>query len=109
MVSFGWPLPLYHWSKNQLRSLPVTSSNASRNCVASADLNLLAVRKLLSDAYERTKELLQQNKESLTKVAELLLKKEVIFKEDLEGIMGKRPDGIALQAPKKETPVGAAD
>ena len=50
------------------------------------------VRKLVSDAYQRTKELLQQNKESLQKVAELLLKKEVIFKEDLESILGKRPD-----------------
>jgi cell division protease FtsH len=49
------------------------------------------VRKLVNEAYERTKELLQQNKESLKKVAELLLKKEVIFKEDLETILGKRP------------------
>lgn len=53
------------------------------------------VRKLVSNAYERTKEILQQNKGSLTKVAELLLKKEVIFKEDLETILGKRPGGIA--------------
>ena len=50
------------------------------------------VRKLVSGAYQRTKELLQQNKESIQKVAELLLKKEVIFKEDLESILGKRPD-----------------
>lgn len=48
------------------------------------------VRKLVSEAYRRTKEILQQNKESLTKVAGLLLKKEVIFKEDLESILGKR-------------------
>jgi AFG3 family protein len=52
------------------------------------------VRKLVSDAYGRTKEILQQNKKSLTKVAELLLKKEVIFKEDLENILGKRSDII---------------
>ena len=50
------------------------------------------VRKLVSDAYQRTIELLDQNKESLQKVAELLLKKEVIFKDDLENILGKRPD-----------------
>ena len=50
------------------------------------------VRKLVSDAYQSTKELLNQNKESLQKVAELLLKKEVIFKDDLENILGKRPD-----------------
>lgn len=49
------------------------------------------VRKLVSEAYERTKEILHQNKGSLAKVAELLLKKEVIFKEDLENILGKRP------------------
>lgn len=48
------------------------------------------VRKLVNDAYQRTKELLQQKKDSLQKVAELLLKKEVIFKEDLETILGKR-------------------
>jgi cell division protease FtsH len=50
------------------------------------------VRKLVSDAYERTKNILQENKNSLTKVAELLLQKEMIFKEDLESILGKRPD-----------------
>jgi cell division protease FtsH len=49
------------------------------------------VRKLVGDAYQRTKTLLQQNRESLQKVAELLLRKEVIFKEDLEAILGKRP------------------
>ncbi len=48
------------------------------------------VRKLVNDAYQRSKDILQQNRESLTKLAELLLKKETIFKEDLEGIMGKR-------------------
>ena len=50
------------------------------------------VRKLVSEAYQRTKELLQNNKDSLEKVAYQLLKKEVIYKEDLESIMGKRPD-----------------
>jgi cell division protease FtsH len=58
------------------------------------------VRKLVGNAYERTKELLLQNKETLTKVAELLLKKEIIFKEDLEQILGKRPDGSPSAALK---------
>ncbi|WP_220096058.1 ATP-dependent zinc metalloprotease FtsH [Daejeonella oryzae] len=49
------------------------------------------VRKLVNDAYERTKKLLRLNRETLQKVAELLLKKEVIFKEDLEMILGRRP------------------
>ena len=48
------------------------------------------VRKLVSEAYQRTLKLLQQNIISLKSVAELLLKKEVIFKEDLEYILGKR-------------------
>ncbi|HEX5027146.1 MAG TPA: ATP-dependent zinc metalloprotease FtsH [Agriterribacter sp.] len=52
------------------------------------------VRKLVNDAYQRSKEILQQNKCSLIKVAELLLRKETIFKEDLENILGKRPANI---------------
>jgi cell division protease FtsH len=64
------------------------------------------VRKLVSDAYQRTKILLQENKESLNKVAELLLKKEVIFKEDLESILGKRPGGIETE--KIKTAIEAA-
>jgi cell division protease FtsH len=51
------------------------------------------VRKLISGAYLRTKELLMAHQKSLVSVAELLLKKEVIFKEDLEHILGKRPEG----------------
>jgi len=49
------------------------------------------VRKMVHDAYERAKEILQLHKISLAKLAELLLKKEVVFKEDLENILGKRP------------------
>lgn len=49
------------------------------------------VRKLVNDAYELSKEILTQHKRSLISVAELLLQKEVIFKEDLETILGRRP------------------
>ena len=59
------------------------------------------VRKLVADAYSRTKSILQENKDSLTKVAELLLKKEVIFKEDLEGVLGKRDDDISSNKGKQ--------
>ena len=52
------------------------------------------VRKLINDAYQQSKEILQQNKGLLIQVAELLLKKETIFKEDLEGILGKRPVNV---------------
>jgi AFG3 family protein len=50
------------------------------------------VRKLVSDSYQHTKDLLVQNKDLLQKVAELLQIKEVIYKEDLESILGKRTD-----------------
>ena len=47
------------------------------------------VRKLVSDCYQRSKEILKQNKSSLVEIAELLLQKEVIFKEDLDHILAK--------------------
>ncbi|MBA3899923.1 MAG: ATP-dependent metallopeptidase FtsH/Yme1/Tma family protein [Bacteroidetes bacterium] len=49
------------------------------------------VSKLVTAAYEKTKAMLTENKPKLEKLAELLLQKEVIFKEDLEEIFGKRP------------------
>lgn len=49
------------------------------------------VKKMIDEAYFRTKEILMSNKDKLTKLAEKLLEKEVIFKEDLEDIFGKRP------------------
>ena len=49
------------------------------------------VHDLIESAYERTKEILVENKSKLTELAETLLEKEVIFKEDLEAIFGARP------------------
>ncbi len=48
------------------------------------------VSKMIEEAYARTKNILSDHKEELTKLAELLLEKEVIFKEDVEQIFGKR-------------------
>ena len=48
------------------------------------------VKDLIDRAYERTKNLLIKHKEELKKLAELLLKKEVVYKVDLEKILGKR-------------------
>ena len=48
------------------------------------------VKKMIDEAYARTKNLLLQHKDQLTAVASRLLEKEVIFKEDLEQIFGKR-------------------
>ncbi len=49
------------------------------------------VRALVHKALERTKKLLQEKKEGLEKVAQLLLEKETIRREDLQLILGIRP------------------
>lgn len=49
------------------------------------------VKKLIEKAYVKTKEILTENKQKLTQLAEKLLEKEVIFRDDLETIFGKRP------------------
>jgi ATP-dependent metalloprotease FtsH len=49
------------------------------------------VSKLIELAYVRAKDILTKNKPLLKQLAEKLLEKEVIFKEDLETIFGKRP------------------
>jgi len=48
------------------------------------------ISSLIEGAYVRAKELLINNKEKLAQLAEILLKKEVIFREDLEKIFGPR-------------------
>jgi len=64
------------------------------------------VKKMTDIAYVKTKQILQSNKEKLTMLAEKLLEKEVIFKEDLEEIFGKRPydKPEELPTPKVELP-----
>ena len=49
------------------------------------------VKFMIDAAYVRTKGLLDKNKDSLSRLAARLLEKEVIYKEDLEEIFGKRP------------------
>lgn len=49
------------------------------------------VSKMIELAYTRAKKILTENKHLLSSLAEKLLEKEVIFKEDLEAIFGKRP------------------
>lgn len=49
------------------------------------------VRKLIDDAYEKTKKLLQEKKTEVEKLANALLEKEVLFQSDVEALIGKRP------------------
>ena len=48
------------------------------------------VQDLIKENYKRTFELLEKHKDELEKLAQMLLQKEVVYKEDLELIMGKR-------------------
>lgn len=52
------------------------------------------VQDLINSAYNRTKKLLLKHKNELKNLAKLLLKKEVIYLEDLEEILGKRTKEI---------------
>ncbi|HMU09155.1 MAG TPA: ATP-dependent zinc metalloprotease FtsH [Ferruginibacter sp.] len=49
------------------------------------------VRKLIDNAYQITKKLLTEKKGDVEKLAKELLKKEVLFKSDVEALIGKRP------------------
>lgn len=49
------------------------------------------VRKLIDEAYERTKNLLVEKKAQVEKLAEALLEREVLFQSDVESLIGKRP------------------
>ena len=55
---------------------------------------------IIETQYQRAIDILEENKDKLTTLAELLLEKEVIFKKDLEKIFGKRP--FEVEATEKE-------
>ena len=58
---------------------------------ATAELIDEEVKKLISDAYKRTLNLLKKHQVELEIVAKELLDKEIIFQADLERLIGKRP------------------
>ncbi len=49
------------------------------------------VRILVDQAYQHVRQLLVDKKEELEKIAQELLKKEILFQSDLEQLIGKRP------------------
>ena len=49
------------------------------------------VKRIIDNAYERTKNLLTDKKIELEKIANKLLEKEILFQNDLEKLIGKRP------------------
>jgi len=50
-------------------------------------------RKIIDEAYEKVLKLLTEKKDDVEKIAEALLHKEVLFKDDMEQLIGKRPFG----------------
>jgi len=57
------------------------------------------VRKLVDGAYRRVKQMLVDKTDAVKMIAEELLKREVLFKDDMERLLGKRPfeDAIAAE------------
>ena len=49
------------------------------------------ISRIIEEQYQRAIKLLEENKDKLTELANVLLEKEVIFKDNLEKIFGKRP------------------
>ncbi|MDP2686616.1 MAG: ATP-dependent zinc metalloprotease FtsH [Aequorivita sp.] len=58
---------------------------------------------LIESQYERAIKLLEENKDKLTELANVLLEKEVIFKDNLQKIFGERPFIIPEEATRTVT------
>jgi cell division protease FtsH len=55
------------------------------------------ISKLVEEGYQRAKKILLENRDKLEQLATQLLKKEVIFREDLEVIFGRRPFDVPTE------------
>lgn len=64
------------------------------------------ISNLIEEQYQRALSILEEHKEKLTQLAEVLLEREVIFKEDVEKIFGKPPyeKEVEEASDQKETP-----
>lgn len=61
------------------------------------------IHAMIESAYERAKSILSENREKVDALANLLIEKEVIFREDLENIFGKRPfEEAEINKPESE-------
>ena len=65
-------------------------------------------RALIDEAYRMAEEVLTEHSEGLKALAELLLEREVIFTEDVERILGKRPSAQPTEE-KSEEPTAQAE
>ena len=60
------------------------------------------ISKIVEKQYERACDLINKNQDKLTALANRLLEKEVIFKDDLESILGERPFNKKEDSSKSE-------
>jgi cell division protease FtsH len=58
------------------------------------------ISELIESQYQRAIKILEENKDKLSQLADILIEKEVIFKDDLEAIFGKRQFDKNLQEEK---------
>ena len=63
------------------------------------------ISKIIEEQYQRAIKILEDNKDKLNELAEVLLDKEVIFKDNLEKIFGKRPFEKSIEAETKGLPL----
>jgi cell division protease FtsH len=61
------------------------------------------VKALIDSTYQKAKSILEEHREQMEQLAEKLLEREVIFTEDVEEILGKRPSGHTPEGVKPET------
>lgn len=61
------------------------------------------ISKLIEEQYQRAVNILEENKDKLTELANVLLEKEVIFKDNLEKIFGERPFEVPEEATRTAT------
>ena len=59
-------------------------------------------KRLITEAQDLARKVIEQNREGLCKLAELLLEREVIFTEDVENILGRREKDIKRELAEKE-------
>lgn len=66
------------------------------------------ISKMIEEQYQRAISILKEHKDKLTTLANRLLEKEVIFKDDLEHIFGKRPYDVVEEPPKSSVEAAAS-
>ncbi|PIO49134.1 MAG: AAA family ATPase [[Chlorobium] sp. 445] len=67
------------------------------------------VKRIVDEAHEATRKLLMDNRDKLERMAQELLKREVLTYKDIEDILGKRPNLDDMNTNKDLSQIAAAD